>query len=202
MKLRTIGTTIVLILCCALAGAQATGDQKPKTLSERSEAILKDIRRMDLLRHILPLALSKSQYNDVLGAIEKAQENVKKIEKSEAEELIKREEKARAVVVAALEKGSYPDRAALNEIIAVLRAFSIRRNVAANENVDLVYQVVEKKFNAGQKKVLANSIDYKEIDPTLKEAPDDQTRIRFIIRDVLLDPLAYDLMVQLMKKAS
>jgi hypothetical protein len=68
---------------------------------------------------------------------------------------------------------------------------------------DSLYDVVNKLFDAGQKKIAANSIDWKLLDPTSDlDKKDEPTKIRAYIKAVLMDPLAYDLMILLAKKAN
>ena len=70
--------------------------------------------------------------------------------------------------------------------------------MAWNENT--VYDKIVLNLNAGQKKAMANDLDPASITPGIKvESMSDEAKIRFYIRNILLDPLCYDLLVKLLR---
>lgn len=183
---------IALFTCC---WAQRS-DEKAK----RSDAILNKIRHLDLLNHILPLTLTKEQIGALLPVIEKCRQSVRKIELMEHDDLVKFESKIDKAVEDGIKKDLVPGRELLNELNKLILAFRVRRQVAIGENVDLVLPVVKKEFNKGQIAVAANSLDPKAFGMDPEKMTEDD-RLKLYIRDILLDMLAYDLLIRLQKGA-
>ncbi len=79
----------------------------------------------------------------------------------------------------------------------------IRRTILMTEITENVYNAISKSFNAGQIKVMAGTFDDRFVDSNAKKGGlTDETKTRFFIRDIFLDPLAYQLIVDLAKTAS
>ena len=79
-------------------------------------------------------------------------------------------------------------------------AFTVRRQIAAGENADAVLAVLKSTLNAGQIKAAANSEDMKAFDPNLDPAKlSDDDKLKFYIKDIVLDPQAYDLLMRMSK---
>lgn len=170
--------------------------------ADRSSEVLKKMRQVDLLNQILPLLLTKDQINKLLPAIERARQNVRDIERLEAQDLAKLDARLTEVVQAGLEKQVLPDREFLVELNKLVRAFAIRRQVAVGENVTTVLEAFDANLNAGQKKAAANSLNPKLFDPKVNlDTMTDEQKIRFFIQEILLDPLAYDVLKELAKRA-
>jgi hypothetical protein len=189
----------VLLALVSSAPAQLASDDQAK----RSDEILKKMRQIDLLNQMLPLALSKDQINKLLPSIEKARQRVKDQQKEEFKLMTQYEGKIDAAVKAGIDKGDVPDIALLRELNAVMTTMELRRDAVASENADAVLSEMKKALNAGQLKVAANSLNPKLFDPSVKvdEMTQDQ-KILFFVRNIMLDPHSYDLMRQLLKRAS
>jgi hypothetical protein len=184
-------------LCLALVtGASAQIGEKEK----RSQEVQSKIRQVDLMIQILPLVLTKEQIREILPAVEKSRAKQKQILASEDDEIIKLEKKLDEALKAGYESGAYPPRDLQKEVWAVTKALAVRRQIARNEIVEDLYPVIDKVFNAGQKKAAANSLDWKALDPSAKidDTKEDQ-KIKFFIRSVFMDPAAYDVLVKLAK---
>jgi len=192
---------LCLFLVAALLGSALA--QTPEERAKRSEEIVAKTRKIDLLNQMLPLLLSKSQINDLLPAIEKARQNMDKTWRFEYDELKKLEPDLDATIAAGQEKGDLPKRDFVVKVTKTFRALSILRDAAVSENIAIVKIGVDKVFNAGQKKAATNLIDATFFDPSLK--PEDLTdakKMEMYIKVVLLDPLAYPVLIEMQKHAS
>lgn len=169
--------------------------------AERSFEVQRKMRQLDLLNQLLPLLLTKDQILKILPAIERARQNVRDIERLEAQDLARLETRLTEAVKAGVESQKLPDREFMVELSKLVRAFSIRRQVAAAENVTTVLEVFNAQLNAGQKKAAANSLNPKLYDPKADlETMTDEQKIRLYIQEILLDPLAYELLKDLQKR--
>ena len=194
MAMRRFGVLVVVLAMAGAAFAQVAGDDRAK----RSDEILGKMRTMELTNQILPLLLTKEQLRDLLPPIEKARLAVKQAQAEEFGVQKTYEAKLDAAIKDALEKGQIPGRAMLIEMNRVLTALSMKRRAIADENVATVLAAVDKVMNVGQRKAAANSLDPKLFDPTLKvEEMKETDKVRFFVGEILLDPLAYDILVKL-----
>lgn len=189
-----------ILLLALLAIFTCCWAQRNDEKAKRSDAILNKIRHLDLLNHILPLTLTKQQIGSLLPVIEKCRQSVRKIELMEHDDLVKYESKIDKAVEDGIKKDLVPGRELLVEMNKLILAFRVRRQVAIGENIDLVLPVVKKEFNKGQIAVAVNSLDPKAygMDPE-KMTEDD--KLKLFIKDILLDMLAYDLLIRLQKDA-
>jgi hypothetical protein len=195
-----------LLICLSLlmtlmtgAFAQTTADEQGK----RADEIIKKMRQIDLLTQMLPMALTKEQITKLLTPIEKARQRVKDEQKEEFKLLTKYESRINDAVKAGIDKGDVPDVAFLRELSALFLTMSMRRDAIANENAEAVLKEMKAVLNAGQLKVAANSLNPKLFDPGIKleEMTQDQ-KILFFVREILLDQQSYDILRQLLKRAS
>lgn len=193
-----------IILCLGiLLGMLGYAHGQTPEQAKKSEEVIKKMRQIDLLNQLIPLVLTKDQVNKLLPAVERARARVKDTQKEEAVILEKLDGKISDQIKKSIETGIAPPRAFLDELATTTMNMSIKRAVAADENVASVLKVFNETCNAGQKKAAANSLAPQLLDPSLK--PDqmtEQDKIRFFIREILLDPQAYDILVQLEKRAS
>jgi len=170
--------------------------------AKKSDEILVKARQLDLLNHLLPLVMTKDQLNKVLGVVEKCRSKVDRIRLDEANELLKFEPKIDDAINRGVNRDLVPSKTLMVDLAKNFNAFSIRRQVAAGENADDVLAVMKKELNAGQLKTAANSHDLKVYDPNVdpsKLSEDD--KLKFYIKDVILDPSCYDLLIKLTKTA-
>lgn len=171
--------------------------------AKKSEEILIKARQLDLLNHMLPLVMTKDQLNKVLAVVEKCRAKVDRIRLDEANELLKFEPKIIDALNRGVNKDLVPSKALMVELNKSFTMFSIRRSAAAGENADDVLVVMKKELNAGQLKTAANSHDLRVYDPNIdpsKVSEDD--KLKFFIKDVILDPNCYDLLIKLTKTSS
>jgi hypothetical protein len=195
MKRKLLLVLGLLFATFALSNAQPVDPE----MARQSTEILKNIRKVELLNQILPLALQPAQIQQILPAIEK-------IRVRQKEQLVKEHkllldfQKTSATAVDAGVKGKLPSTDLVREIDALYKATEIGRQVIMGENLDLLMPVITKALDKGQQKVMANSlrIQFFEPDVTGAQASDDQ-KMRVFCREVLLDPLAYELLVTMAK---
>ncbi|HLP00185.1 MAG TPA: hypothetical protein VK171_16430 [Fimbriimonas sp.] len=197
MKLRTI-MLATLCLATTMAYAQAT---PANTAASGGEIMLK-ITKLDFLRSINPLLLTKQQLLQLLGTMDKCKAKEMEIRALDVVELKKLEAEIDKNLTAAIEKADLPNRDFQNKIVAVQEALLIRRRIATNEMVDMLWETVKKNLNDGQIAAMGGLFNPKDIDPKLdpaKMTAEDKARI--YIKYIFLDGLAYELMNQLYKHA-
>ncbi len=193
------------ILMVALLGIVTTGfaQTTDQDLADRSTVIFEKATRVDLYNQILPILLTKEEYRDLLPAIEKARQKVRDTQKLEAGELAKLEAKLDSAIKEADEKGLVPPRELLTSVSQTLSKFTFARRIIAESNTNDVYTVFMKITNAGQQKAAANALNPRYFAPNVKpEEMKDEDKIKIYVREILLHPVAYDIMRQLSKKSS
>lgn len=162
---------------------------------------LAKIKQLDLYNQILPVLLTPSQIKALLPAIEKAQESEKKLIKTEAEEMKAMEARIDTALAAAREKGEVPSRELQQDIHKMFADFRMRRLALTIDSADALLAILEKELDKGQLAVVTNSINPAELAPGRKpEDVTDSERRRGWVRIVLLDPAAYDLLVEMSRK--
>lgn len=192
----------VFIAAFAGASVAVAWSQFTPARAKKSDEILVKARQLDLLNHLLPLVMTKDQLNKVLTVVERCRAKVDRIRLDEANELLKYEPKIIDAIDRGVNKDLVPSKTLMVDLAKSFNAFSIRRQVAAGENADEVLAVMKKELNAGQLKAAANSHDHKVYDPNLdvsKLTEDD--KLKFYIKDVILDPSCYELLIKLTKTA-
>ncbi|MBX3118256.1 MAG: hypothetical protein KF784_04265 [Fimbriimonadaceae bacterium] len=193
---RVLLAVLLIVSIVAAAPAQTV----PDATAKRSDAILSRARQLDLLNHILPLVMTKDQIKQLLPAIEKCRAKVKQVIQREADNLKLVEIEIDRAYEDGVKKGAVPSKELLNKLNRLFIGFAILRDAAASENADDVLAVMKSALNEGQLKTASKSLDIKVYNP--KAEPDkmsDDEKIKYFIRDVILDPLAYDLLVALSK---
>jgi hypothetical protein len=126
---------------------------------------------------------------------------VKQTEAEEAAFLVSWEKRLDAVVKAGIEKQDVPNKEFLDELATAYKGMSDKRRRAATANVIAATMAFTETCGKGQQKTAGNSLNPRYIDPSLKlEELTDAQRLQYWIQDILLDPRAYDLLVQLAKR--
>jgi len=185
---------LLICLPLLLVATQASA-QLDKDRADRSNAILIKAAQVDLLRQLLPLLFTKEQWRKVLPAVEAARETVKNTERLEAEELLKLEKKLNDAYTGAIERGELPKGELLSEVHGRMKAFTATRKMMADKNVGDVMAAFEKVANAGQRKTAMNTLDPRVFGEV--EKLDDTQKVRLFVSEVLLHPLAYEIMRKL-----
>jgi hypothetical protein len=188
-----------LVVALSLVASPALG-QGPQ--GSKSDEILSKLRQIDILNRLVPLLLTKAQLNKLLPVIEQARDKVRKTEETEYKVLVGMDADVTAVLDKAMANLDAPGFQVIKPFAATIRALADTRAAIVKDNEDAVYEALWSELDKGQKKAIAGTISPKEIDPKVKiEDVKDEELVRFLIRDTLLDPLAYPILVKLLKNA-
>lgn len=195
-----------LLICLGLVagffgiGHSMQGADDPT--AKKSEQIVLKMRQLDLLNQLIPLALNKEQVGKLLPAVERARARVKQTQKEEFAVLDKLDTKITAAIKASEEKQIAPPQVLLDEVAAETFKLAQKRGAVITENVDAVFKAFNEICNAGQKKAAANSlaIAFYVPEADIKKMT-DADKIKVYIREILLDPQAYDVLLRLEKTA-
>lgn len=191
------------LLLSALVVASFCSAQGPAEKAAASDKVVDHIRELDLLNHILPILWTKEQLNAILPALEKVRQTVNVAHDNEYHKLLSLDPKLTAAIDKALNEAQVPGRDLLKTVNDQLTILQTTRAVLGKKNEGEVYEVIVAKLNPGQKKAMANDLDPASINPSLSvEKMSDEDKIHFYIRNVLLDPLAYDLLVKLSRSSA
>jgi hypothetical protein len=199
-----VGGLVSVALVVPIMSAQAGkgGQVTPAEQGAKSDEIIGKLRQLDFLNRLVPLLLTRAQLEKVLAAVEKARLNVKKTEENEYHVLLAMEPKVTALLTKCMDDASAPGKPALIDFTKSLLVLSETRQIVAKDNEDLVYDAIWPELDKGQKKAMAGSINMRDYDPKLKvEDIKDEDVVKFFIRDTFLNPLAYPIMVKLLKQA-
>jgi hypothetical protein len=175
----------------ALAAAQ---DEYAK----QSDIVMTKVVSVDLLNFLLPLAMTKDQYSKALPVLEKIRRATKRTEEKEAQTLRQFEPKLDAALKDAFDKGLVPSRDLRAQIAIMLKTFNDIRESQVKENEDTMYDALKTIWTATQMKIAAQSLDPKDYVSAAKaEEMTDEEKARLFIREIFLNPAAYDVMLKL-----
>ncbi len=197
--LRNLALSLVLAVAfTSISAAQAITTEKGQV----SDAVMEQIHRIDLLNQILPLILTRAQINDkLLPALEKARSQWKVLLNEEDNILSKLSPQINETVTNAIDKQVYPTRELLSDIQAKTKSMQLKRTILQIQLVGDLDVVIKETLTAGQMKALLGSFNSRFIDPTKKpEELSDDTKRQFFIRNVFMDPMARELLIDLEKK--
>ena len=191
----------LVVVVAALASAPAWGQSAEQ--GSKSDQVMLKLRQIDLLNMLIPLALTHDQIEKILPSIERARQKVRDAEKNEAATLEKLDAKVSDAIKKSIETSVAPPKALLDELAHTTQEMSDARIAIVEENTDNVLKVFGDTVNAGQKKAATNSFSPAYIDPKAKpDTVTDDEKLRFFVRDILLDPQSYDILVQMSRHAS
>lgn len=199
MNIRSLAFALAALLVFALAVpsfGQVTADERAK----KADEVLKKVHQLDLMNNLLPLVLTKEQLGKFLPVMEKARQAVREQEKVEYDFLMKLSPKVDTALSEAKTKGKVPGREVINETWATFQMFTWKRKAIADENVANVQKAFEGAINDGQRKTAINTVNPKQFDPTADpKTMSDAKKMEMFVRNILLDPAAYDLLVGMLK---
>jgi len=159
--------------------------------------ILGKMRQVDILNLILPVLMTPEQIQKLLLPIERARKAVKDIEKAELVEMKKIEGKLDLAIKEAKEKSLVPSSEVQKDIVKLLTTFSLVRSLMEAEQNEAVLKVVEESLDEGQIKSATNSLTFSGSGGVKLS---DRAKLGRWVRAVLLDPVAYDLLIELSRK--
>jgi len=196
MKIRPVA----LLLCVLLGSFAIAGTPATQSQEARATEIGKKIRQLDLLNQILPVLMTKEQLKALVPVIAKARAEERELDAKEFKMMVEKEAKVAAAIKEAKEKKQVPSRELVTELGQMYTAFTIGRQILIQNQVENVRAAMEKHLNKGQIKAAANALNPKIFDPKadLESITEDQ-KLKLWIRNILLDPLAYELLVELSK---
>ncbi|HTQ10637.1 MAG TPA: hypothetical protein VMI31_11235 [Fimbriimonadaceae bacterium] len=192
---------IIIVVVALMATIPAMGQASDQ--GSKSDQVLMKLRQIDLLNMLIPLALTHDQIEKILPAIERARQRVRQAEKDEAATLLKLDGKVTEAIKKSIETSVAPPKELLDELAHTTQAMGDTRDSIALDNTESVLKVFVDTINAGQKKAAINSFSPAFIDPKAK--PDtitDDVKLHFFVNNILLDPQAYDILVQMSRHAS
>lgn len=186
---------------CLLLPCFAVALLTPVSALAQDEAtkVLVKMRQIDLLNQILPVLMTSEQLQKLLGPVEKARKAERDIEKAELVELKKMNDKLDTALKEAKEKSQVPSTELQAEIFKMLKGFQAKRLEMTIEQNEAVLKAVEESLDEGQIKAASNALTL----PTKEgEGMTSRDKLRRWVRAVLMDPLSYDLLVELSRKKS
>ncbi|MBS1724405.1 MAG: hypothetical protein JSS66_15795 [Armatimonadetes bacterium] len=189
-KLRIVPLLLFPVLAAAASIARADDD---------ATRILSKVRQLDLLNQMLPVLMTPEQIQHILPALEKARAADAANQKSELEQMKKIEAKVDAAIKEAKDKKLVPSRDLVEEVIKMVGGFQKQRANMILQQSEPVVRVVMATLDAGQVKAAANAIPVRD-DPDNKLT--EEMKLGRWVRAVLMDPLAYDLLVEMSKGKS
>ena len=198
MKLR-----VALVFLLSLAMAVGAVAQTPADKGSASDLTNTKLAKLDLLIKLVPLALQKSQYEGLLTGIENARQIERDIRKKEDADLAALDPIVSEADQNGVEKGVYPPRSIQDEVAKALNEMRSRRLLANVNMIKAVWDQIKAHLNDGQIKAMAGSFADQFVNSNAKPGEITQeVKVRFFINAVFLDPLAYDLLVDMSKHAS
>ncbi|RYG44003.1 hypothetical protein EON79_15845 [bacterium] len=180
--------------------ASLPGTDAERAQIAKSGVMLDKFNQIDILGKLLPVALTKEQIRAILPSIQKARQKEFEIRLLDATELQKLEADVNKAVDGGADRNEVPTPELQNRIRKVASAILIRRQIATNEMIDLVYAACQKNLDAGQLKVMASTLKPEAAAPGAK-VEGDEANIRSFIRYILLDGLTYDLLRRMSRPA-
>lgn len=199
MNIRSFAFALAALLVFAFA-APSYGQVTAEERAKKADEILKKVHQLDLMNNLLPLVLTKEQLGKFLPVMEKARQAVREQEKVEYDFLMKLNPKVDTALTEAKTKGKVPGREVINETWATFQMFTWKRKAIADENVANVLKAFEGAINDGQRKTAINTVNPKQFDPTADpKTMSDAKKLEMFVRNILLDPAAYDLLVGMLK---
>lgn len=180
--------TLLLLVVAAFSLAPAAFAQ------DDASRILGKIRHLDILNQILPVLMTTDQIKKILPSVEKARAAEKATEKDELTAMKAMEAKLDEALKDARTKGLVASKELTAEVTTLLGEFQKKRALMILTQNEAVLKTVEETLDEGQIKAAANSI----------KAPDDKEnkltdrdKLRRWVRGVLMDPMSYDILVEM-----
>ena len=196
MKLRLALLAVALLGVFTTSFAQLTDEQKKK-----SDQVLHDIRKLELYNYILPVLLTKEQTNDLMTILEVHRADSKRYELNEHKFLIEAGKEISDALKEAMEKGKISDPEVMDKAAKLFTAFTVLRKSLVDDTAKKLGDKMRSKLNEGQIRSAANAFDPRIFDPSLDpEKMTEAEKLEMWILIVLMDPIAYDIMLELSRK--
>ncbi len=194
------GKLVLGLALVATAFIAFAGDTEADRIKKADEINYKLVK-IDVYNQILPLILKKDQISKLLPVIEKARKRTKDTQDQELEVMKAMEKKLDVALKEANEKSKVPSRELFKEILDMYKLFRVKRLVTIGENTDTVSEVLNKILDKGQKAALIGALDMKSADGGFDTSKlSDEMKLRFYVQTILLEPAAYDILLEMSKK--
>lgn len=197
---KTLFSSVLHIgLVLALLGAGSFGQNNPEQAA-RSDEILRKVRELELLDQILPVLMTREQLREILPAVERARQGAREHQEREFQALLRVEERVDAALERAYRDGDIPNQEMIREINNSFRGLTLSRQIAIRNHVIEVRTKMEEILNEGQIRSAANSLDLSWMSAEEAEALTQEEKLDMWVQAVLLDYLAYDILVRLSRE--
>lgn len=196
--------TLLASLALGLALIGSAAAQTPVTTPKgaKSDATFYKMRQIDTMLQLMPLNLKKEQIKKLLVQLDIARETEKQARMKEDDMLEKMDERVSKALSEAYEKGTYPPRDLQLEMLKNTQAMAISRGLVGDDILEAFYKGTMSIWEGGQMKVMMNGLDIAKLAPNLKVSEmKTEDKIKFFMRRVFLDPVAYDCLQKLQKYA-
>lgn len=189
-------------LFAALAGLAVPAHSQTPAEAAAATRVQEKLRKVELLNLLLPVLLTPEQLRVILPPIEKARKEESELKGREAKMLRDLEGDLDKALKAGLDSRQVVPTETMTKAGTALNAMLITRRLFVDQQVDLVLEVVNKQLDSGQKKAAIGLIEPKWISPAKPETVEESARLRFWVGAVLMDPLAYDILVRLSRRTT
>lgn len=194
----TRSLTVVVALLCVFAVSSA---QPTEAQSEESERILIKIQQMELYDQLLPVLFKPDEARAFLPVLERHRAEVRKMRLSEHKMLRPLEIDLDRVIKEAQEKGNVPDPKVMKKALDLFRVFAMFRKALLDDTAEELISTMRQTLNEGQIRAAMNAFNPKEFDPTLDpETMTEDEKLALWVKVVLMDSLAYDIMLGFSRK--
>lgn len=191
---------LLLSLCCIVVLASSALCQSDSEKAAFESNFGYRVVQLELYNKLLPVLFTKDQLKKILPAIEKARAKVRETKLLEYTEMKKLDAKLSAALKDAQEKNLIPAPSLLSELLQANGRFNTLESAVATSNTEDVFDVLKANLNTGQIKAAGNAVPAAVMDPKTKpEDLDTDAKLRVFVRQILLHPAAYDLLVKMSK---
>jgi hypothetical protein len=198
MNLRTLAIA-GLALATSVAFAQG-GNPADVAMGQKSDEILLMMRKVQIMNQILPLVMDKTQIRKILPTVEKVRAKVKEVQRTEFKQLQGLENPTKFALDEAIKQGRMPSKETLDKIAEFYGSAQTIRQAYVADNIEQVLAIMKETLNKGQLKAAANSLTLSFYEPNVKpEEATEDFRLRVFVREVMLDPVTYDLLLAMSK---
>lgn len=183
-----------------LTTAVATVAVAPPAPTDEATTIQMKVRQLTLLEQINPVLMTKPQLRRLLPAVESARQAERDLVANELKAMRPLSARLDTEIKKAKEEKKLADPDIWKTINDLQRQFNLNRARMINEQTEKVLTEMRRALNEGQLKAAANAIDARALLPGVPaDQITEEAKLRAWIRIVLLDPIAYDLMLDMSK---
>lgn len=191
-------TTLVLGATLLLGISLPAYAQTPADVAA-STRVQEKFRKLELLNFTLPVLLTQKQIRGVLPLLEKARKADSDLKSKEATILRGLEKDCDAAILDGTTKRMVIPTPVMDKINKSMAGMSIARQMLIDEHLTIVFNYINTSLDPSQKKVAANLIPGSWVNPKEPEKALEEDRLRRWVLVIIMDPLAYSLLVEIAK---